>query len=158
MKKSLIFLVKFVAIFAFFHALLFVLDISFLQNSIASLEAKAFGLASESNRIFFDDAVFLIVPSCTGLVSTIVLGAVIFSLKKPELKKKIIIFLTGSIALMLLNLIRVYFVLWAGVNFNPKITELTHIISWFFVAFLILFLWYYLTKKICKIKSFDNFL
>ena len=158
MKKSLIFLIKFFAIFAFFHALLFILDISFLQNSIAWLEAKAFGLASEGNKIFFDDDVFLIVPSCTGLVSSIVLGSIIFSLKKPGLKKKIAIFLAGSVILMVINLTRVYFVLWVGIKFNPKITELTHIISWFFVVGIILFLWYYLTKRICKIKSFDEFL
>ena len=134
------------------------MDTSFLQNSIAWLEAEALGLSSGGNKIFFNDSIFLIVPSCTGLVSSIVLGSIIFSLKKPELTKKIGIFLLGSIALILLNLVRVYFVLLAGINFGFQITELAHVISWFFVAAFIIFLWYYLTKKICKIESFDKFL
>ncbi|MBN2127720.1 MAG: archaeosortase/exosortase family protein, partial [Candidatus Diapherotrites archaeon] len=137
LKKSIEFAIKFFLIYFVLQFLIYFFDLSFLENAIASFIAGILSLSVSGNAISFNETLFIITPNCTGLVSASVLSAVVFSLKKPELKEKIKIFLIGAVLLFLINLIRIYFVILAGIYFNAA--ELMHVISWFaMTAFILL--------------------
>ncbi|MDO8634020.1 MAG: archaeosortase/exosortase family protein [archaeon] len=157
-KKSFVFLSKFFAFFGFFQWLLFVVDTSWLQDFLAGIEALLLGLERNGNILFIGRDAYAIVPSCTGLVSAIVLGAIVFSLKKPGMKQKIGIFSASVAVLFLVNIVRVYFVLLAGQAFGINAADAVHVASWFLMSGAIILAWYYFTKKITGIESFDGFL
>lgn len=157
-KKTVLFFVKFFVFFGFFHWLLFAFDFSFLENTIAGIEAGLLGLERKENLLFIGTEVYAIVPSCTGLVSAIILGGIIFSLKKPAFLQKMAIFIAGSVVLFLLNLVRVFLVLLIGAMHGMQAAETAHIASWFAMSTGIIIAWYYLTKKITRIKNFEGFL
>ena len=156
-KKEKYFLIKFFSIFGVLEVIIHAAPIGFLQEFIASTQAEFFGLVNNGTQIFVTGGLFEIVPSCTGLVSASVLAAIIFSLKKPEIKEKITIFAAGLISLLVLNYFRVLLVVWSGKEFGLGLAELIHIISWFSTAALIIALWYYFTKKTTGEKSFSGF-
>lgn len=158
MKDSVLFLIKFFIIFAFLHTILLIVDLSIIENAIAEFGAGMYGLGSTGNRIILDGQSFVIVPSCTGLVSSIVLASIVFALKKPELEKKFLIFIVGSVLLMIMNLFRVLFVLWFAIGYGAEVAEIVHVISWFFVAIVVIALWFVLTKRVCKIENFRDFI
>lgn len=157
-NKTMLFLVKFGVIFSVLHLLVWTVPTSFLQNWIAFLQAGFFNLPLTENTIFLNQKLILINPSCTGLISLSILAAIIFSLTKPELKKKIEIFVLAGIIMFFLNLLRIYFVLWAGMNFGEELIGVLHEISWMTTALFIIILWYYFTKKITKVKEFNELL
>jgi exosortase/archaeosortase family protein len=127
-----------------------------LQNFIAGTEANALGMATEGNKIFFDSQSFEITNNCTGLVSGAILAAIIFSLKKPDLKKKFLIAITGGIALFLLNLPRIWLVLAIAKNHGTGLAGTLHEITWLTTALLVILIWYFATKKIVGIKNFGE--
>ena len=157
-KKYLIFLVKFFAIFLSLEFFVFGTNLTFLQEFIARTQAELLGLRNVKNLIFVSDGIFEIVPECTGIVSTSILASIIFSLKKPEMKKKLFIFGLGFVLLFIWNYLRVLSVIWTGVEFGIENAEILHVISWFTTSGLVLVLWYYFTKKITKAKNFSGFL
>ena len=157
-KKQAVFLLKFFALFGLAHFLLYAVDISFLQAVLAKTEAGLLGLRSNESLVFISKQAFEITPSCTGLVSGITLGALVFSLKKPEMKKKLPIFLAGAAGLFILNFLRVYFVLLSGIWYGVGVAESVHVASWLAMTAGIIGSWYFLTKKITGIKDFDGFL
>jgi exosortase/archaeosortase family protein len=113
------------------------------------------GLDAESNTIRVGGSSFLINESCTGLVSIMILASTIFALRKPGLNKKIRMFFAGSIALFFLNIARVSLVLLVALQ-SIQAAELTHVISWFLMSAAIIALWYYSTKRMVKIKRFNE--
>jgi exosortase/archaeosortase family protein len=127
-----------------------------LQELIAKTEATALGLKSSGSSIVTPRGVFVINPSCTGLVSASVLAAIVFALRRPRLKTKGLLFAIGAVALFFLNLARVFLVLLLGVSAGAAAADLAHTISWFATAGLILLLWFIGTKKIAGIKSFGE--
>lgn len=157
-KKSFVFLSKFFAFFGFFQWMLFVVDTSWLQNFLAGIEAGLLGLARNGNILFIGREAYAIVPSCTGLVSAIVLGAIVFSLKKPSMKEKTGIFSIGVIVLLLVNIVRVYIVLLVGKEFGVQAADTVHVATWFAMSGAIIWAWYFFTKKMTGIKNFDGFL
>ncbi len=157
-NKTINFLVKFGVIFAVLHYLVWSIPTSFLQNWIALIQSNAFGLQLNENLLLLGKQKILINPSCTGLISISILAAIIFSLTKPELKKKLQIFLFASAIMFILNLLRIYFVLWAGINFGTEYIGVLHEISWMTTAILIIGLWYYFTKKITQVTEFNELL
>ena len=158
MQREIIFLVKFFVIFGILEALIFYSDMSFIQNPIAGFEAGLLGLGHEGNSILLDGQSFNIASSCTGLVSSAVLAAIIFSLRKPELGKKLGIFAIGAAALLLLNLVRIYIVLLFGIYYGAQLAEAMHVVSWLTTSAAIILLWYYLTKRLYKIRDFAGFM
>ena len=157
-EKALVFLVKFFVIYALLQFLIVSLPLGFLENGIALLEANALGLQAEGNAIFFDSHAFQIVPNCTGLVGISVLASIIFALRRPELKKKILLLAFGTLALFPLNLLRLYLVLLAAISFGPEMAEGLHTAAWFAVSAAIILLWYWLTKRAAKVKEFASLL
>ena len=157
-KKAILFLIKFFVIYAVLQFLILVLPIGFIENGIAEIEANAIGEGAEGNLIELEGHSFQIVPNCTGLVGISVLAAIIFALRKPKLKKKLALLCIGALILFPLNLLRIYFVLWVSIIYNPEIGETLHMTTWFIAAGAILVIWYYLTKRIAKVKNFAELL
>ncbi|MEW6295481.1 MAG: exosortase/archaeosortase family protein [Candidatus Diapherotrites archaeon] len=138
--------------------LVWTVDLKFLEDWLAGTEAGFTGLQSKGNIIFLKEEKIEINPSCTGLISASILAAVIFSLRKPEIKKKILIFLGGTIILFLLNIARVYFVLLIGISYGAQTAEFAHQLTWLSTAAFIVILWYYFTLRITKSKEFHELL
>ncbi len=157
-KKAILFLIKFFVIYTVLQFLILALPIGFIENGIAEIEANAIGARTEGNLIEWNGQSFQIVPNCTGLVGISVLAAIIFALRKPKLKKKLALLAIGALILFPLNLLRVYFVLWVSITFNAGIGEILHMITWFITAGAILAVWYYLTKRVAKVKQFNELL
>ena len=157
-KKELVFLVKFFAIYLALQAAIIIAPLGWLQAGIASLEAGILGLKSAGNAIYAGGGTFLIAANCTGLVSASILAAVVFSLKRPELKKKLFVFAAGAIALLLLNLVRLYLVLFSALGFGIVWADAVHTISWFTTAALVLAAWYFGTKKLAGVENFKELL
>ncbi len=154
-KKAVVFLAKFFAVFLVLQTLIFLAPLDSLENGIAETEAGLLSLERQENLVLMENGNFEIGASCTGLVSSAVLASIVFSLRKPDLKKKILVFLAGSIALLLLNLARVYIVLLSssqGLDF----AEAVHVASWYAMAGAIIMSWFYLTKRITGIKDFSE--
>lgn len=157
-RKEVIFLVKFFTIFVVFEAIINFVGAGLLQDTITASIADFFSLPSKGNMIAVSEGFFEINPSCTGLVSTIILGAIIFSLRKPELKEKAIIFTAGAILLLVLNYFRVLLVIYFGVNYGMDAAGLVHILSWFSTTVFVIGIWYLFTKKITGVKNFAGFI
>lgn len=157
-KKALVFLVKFFVVYAVLQLLIVSLPLGFLENGIALLEANALGLQAQGNAIFFGSYEFQIVPNCTGLVGISVLASIIFALRRPELKKKVLLLAFGAAVLFPLNLLRLYLVLLAAISFGPEMAGGLHIASWFAVSAAIILLWYWLTKRLAGARDFASLL
>jgi len=157
-NKNIEFLVKFFIIFAVLQAIITVAPLGALNEWIAGVEAGMLSLEREGNSLDGGNANYVISNSCTGLVSGSILAAIVFALKKPELKKKIAVFLVGAAALFAVNLVRVYFVVLGGLKFGFEFGEILHTVSWFVMSGFIIALWYYLTKRWAGVKDFSELL
>ncbi|MBS3059633.1 MAG: hypothetical protein J4224_04380, partial [Candidatus Diapherotrites archaeon] len=74
------------------------------------------------------------------------------------LKSKTATLAIGVIFLLAANYVRVYFVLLSAIAFGGRAAEAVHIITWFLTAALVIVVWYYGTKRIAKVKEFNDFL
>jgi len=152
-KQEIIFLVKFFLIYGILQSIIQIAPMNFITWPIASFEASLLGLESEQNAVISGPITFVINNSCTGLVSISVLAAIVFSFKRPKLKKKLIIFIPCAIALFFINLLRVYMVLFFGVAVNHSLAEPVHVASWFIMSGAIIALWYEATKRFAGTKD-----
>jgi exosortase/archaeosortase family protein len=151
-KKILVFLVKFFVIFAVAQTLIEFAPLAPLNNAIAHVSASALGLERNGTEIIIGEGVFVVSNLCTGLVSASILGAIIFSLKRPKLTKKLALFLLGTIIILIVNIPRVMLVLLtAKLGFNA---EFVHEVTWFIMSGIVLIIWYFGTKKMEKIEEF----
>jgi len=158
LDKRVVFLLKFFAIFSVLHYLLLVVNLRPMQEFIAKSQAMLLNLTYDGTLVRIGSETFEITPSCTGLVSSIILAAIVFSLKKPGLKSKTATLAIGVIFLLAANYVRVYFVLLSAIAFGGRAAEAVHIITWFLTAALVIVVWYYGTKRIAKVKEFNDFL
>jgi exosortase/archaeosortase family protein len=158
-----LFLLKFFVIFTILSTIINLLDLTMLNSWLAYISATTStnllvgpGLFVLDNVIFLNGNKFIVTNSCTGLVSASILASVIFSLKKPEIKKKIVLLLVGTIILLFFNIPRLMLVLLsAKAGFDA---ELIHIFTWYIMSGLILLIWYYGTKRFTNIDDFSELL
>lgn len=153
-KKIIIFLVKFLLVFAILNFFIEITNLSILTNFIAGIVASVLGLTAAQNIIIFGGKTFVVTNSCTGLVSASILASIIFALKKPELKKKFALFGLGLVVLLIVNVPRVMLVLFAAQNGFDA--ELVHEITWYLMSTIIIVLWYYGSKKMFSKKEFTE--
>lgn len=151
-KNIAFFLAKFFFIFLVFQFLILAIDLSVLENALAQLEGSWIRAPVFENQIQIGKGIFFITPNCTGLLSAIILAGVVFGLKKPGWKTKLLIWLMGSVVLFLLNIGRVFLVLWIGKTAGLQAAELAHQVSWFCTTLFILGVWLLLAQKIAKVK------
>jgi exosortase/archaeosortase family protein len=154
-KKLFLFLIKFFIIFFILSTLVGFVDLSFFTNYLTFLVGKMAGAVFVGNVIFVEEASFVVSNYCTGLMSASILAAIIFALKKPELREKIILFLFGLCLLLVINVPRLLLVVVAAQSGFDA--ELVHSITWFIMSALILAIWYYGTKTLAK-KEFSGLL
>ena len=154
-RKALTFFVlKFFLIFGLANLLIELINLNTLTNAIAKVTGGLLGLVVEKSIIFVGENSFLITNSCTGLVSVSILGAIIFALRKPRIEVKMTLFVWGTIALLVINIPRIMLVLFAASKgFN---SELVHEITWFLMSAALLFIWFFGTKRITKVKEFSE--
>ena len=157
-KRELIFLAKFFLIYGISQAVIQVAPMSFVTEPIASFEASLLGLKNEQNSIIAEPATFVINNSCTGFVSISVLAAIVFSFRRPKLRKKLAVFVPCAVALFFVNLLRVYIVLFFGVMVSYELAEPVHIASWFLMSGAIIALWYEATKRFAGISDLGQLL
>lgn len=155
-KNQLFFLIKFFAIFFTLQFLILSIPLMPLESFIAKIEAKALNLDFFENKIFVKGGIFSIDSNCTGLLSGAILAAIVFALRKPDFKAKISLFFACFALLFLANFLRIYIVIWFGIEYGINAAELAHLISWFTTSALIILLWYFFTKKIVKVKQFHE--
>ena len=151
-QNAFFFLAGFFLIFAALQFFILILDFSALNNALASLQGNWLDLPVTANRLAVSGGVFSIDNSCTGLVSAAILAAVVFSVKKPGLKTKFKLWLVSAAILFVLNLLRLYLVLWTGKHFGVATAETVHTVSWISTAVFILIVWFFLTKKIAGVR------
>lgn len=156
LKKEYLFLAKFFVVYFFLSTIINIIDLSFFTNFLAFLSGSYSGLSFFQNKIFLDNFVFVITNSCTGLVSASILASIVFALKKPALFEKIKLFVFGFLLLLVINFFRILGIIFlAKLGIDPN---LTHVVSWFVMSFFILLIWYYTTKAVVKLKSFNELL
>ncbi|MFH0954997.1 MAG: exosortase/archaeosortase family protein [Candidatus Micrarchaeota archaeon] len=152
-KILLLFLAKFFLVYFLLQFLIVIADFSRLNDSLASFEAGLLNLPFAQNQILVPSGVFQIDNQCTGLASAAILAAVIFAVKKPDLKTKLKLWIACGFVLFVLNLLRLYVVLWMGKHYGIATADIVHTASWISTAVLILAVWYFLTKKIAKVRN-----
>ena len=152
-KKIYLFLVKFFVIFIILSTIIEFLHLSFLTEFITFISASYLGLDFVGSVVFVGATNFIVTNSCTGLVSGVILIALLFAGKKPALTKKLFLTAFGISLLLLINIPRVMIVLlFAKIGFDA---ELIHTLTWFFMSGIVLLIWYYGNKAI-GIKNFNE--
>ena len=159
-KRSLVivFAAKFFGFFALLYFLLVSFPPLFLQEWLAKAVSSILGLQSKGILIFVESGTFVMTESCTGLVSGIILASVVFSLRRPELKKKLLLFFAGALLLFAVNFARLLLVVSAGVYWGIAAAEILHAISWLAMSVAIILVWFLLTKRFAGIGRFNELL
>jgi len=153
-KKLIVFALKFFIIYFVLSTLVGLIDLSFLTNRISAISAQYLGLSYSNSSIFVNQGEFIVGNSCTGLVSASILIAIIFALKKPIDKKKILLALLGAIILLIVNIPRVMLVLFAAKEGFDA--DLVHMSTWFLMSIIILLVWYFGLKRMTKVKDLSE--
>lgn len=142
-RQVLIFLGKFFLIYAVLYTLLLTFHAEPLQYFIAGVESQWTGLQQDGLSILVSERdSFFISEQCTGLVSAITLTALIWAGRKPGWKKKLALNIAGLVFLLIVNLIRIYFVIHIGQTIGMPEAEVVHQISWYLMTAIIVALWY----------------
>jgi len=154
-KGILIFLVKFFVIFLVLSMIIEFANLLFLREFITFISASYLSLPFSGTTILVGSSKFLVSATCTGLVSSAILVALLFSSKKPTSGQKIFLAIFGVCLLLLLNIPRVMLVLVsAKVGFDA---DLVHSITWFIMSAFVIVIWYYGNKAI-GVKDFSKFI
>lgn len=131
----ILFCIKFFIIFFLLSFIIDRADLSFVNNYLAFLVASIMSLPYQGN-IIFSGKNFLITNMCTGLTTVSILAATIFSMRKPLLKNKLILFLVGSILIFLINIPRIMLVIYSEIfGFD---SEIVHTFTWFIMSGVVL--------------------
>jgi exosortase/archaeosortase family protein len=152
-QNLLIFLIKFFIIFFILSTIIEFLDFTFLREFITYISATYTGVSFSGSAIFIGVTKFVVVNSCTGLVSGAILLALIFAGVKPDLKNKGLLALFGVCLILIINIPRVMLVLiTAKLGLDA---ELVHIITWFMMSGIVILIWYY-GNKLVGTKEFNE--
>lgn len=156
-RKMALFVTKFFLIYSVLYALILLTNTFYIEEGLAKALHYFTGKGMlEGNTIMFDGEGFQINESCTGLVSASILAALVFSLPKPEAWKKTLIVLCGALIMLAVNFFRVTGVITLGYYYGAETAEILHIASWFLTSGILLIVWYYLNKKISKVKELSE--
>lgn len=158
MNRELVFFIKFVVIFSVLYLLIYFAELSLLTNWLAELQRVLFGFNSSGNLVLSTDTVFEINNFCSGLSSAAVFAAVVFSFRKPEITRKVLLFVFGFLVLMIVNLLRIWFVVFFDANVVSGSAESVHVVSWFLMSAAIIGVWYFAVGRIAAVKNLSDLL
>lgn len=145
-KKFVPFLIKFSIISATGTIILPLLNLSLFTNSIVDIVAAISNVTAFGDILYVKNQPLVVTNMCIGLESTIILAAVIFSLKKPEFNKKVYNLAIAGMFLLAINLVRIITVVEiAKIDFS--LVDFVHMVSWLFTTAVIFAAWYVLSKK-----------
>ncbi|MBI5553857.1 MAG: archaeosortase/exosortase family protein [Candidatus Diapherotrites archaeon] len=156
MDPRLRFLLKFFAAYAVFQFLILAADLSALEKFITQTVAGWLNLPFDGNVLVSSSGSWAVNAQCTGLVSASILAALVLSLKKPSFPLKLLTLGIGTVLLLVLNVFRVAFVVWAGMKWN--LAEPAHVISWMAMTAFIIGIWYAFNRYALKIRNFEGFI
>ena len=145
-QKLVLFLINFFIIFFIISTIIEFLDLTFLREFITYLSASYAGVSFSGSIVSIGLTKFIVVNSCTGLVSGAILIALVFAGRKPEPQKKLILTVFGLCLLLIVNIPRVMLVLISakmGLD-----ADLVHITTWFLMSALVILVWYYGNKAL----------
>lgn len=154
-SKEFFFIIKFFVIFGILSLILEIIQFTWLQEFLATIIGNALNLKVIGTQIITKASIFNINNFCTGLMSASIYLSIVFAFRKPELKIKALIAVTGILLLFLVNILRVYFVIFVGIN-SFQLAEILHILTWFIMSGAIITFWYWLTKKITKKEDLED--
>jgi exosortase/archaeosortase family protein len=139
-RDAIYFLIKFFIIFFVLQTIIISLDLSFINYFITFISASYLNLPFLNNIIFVNGVMFKVTNSCTGLISSALLAAIIFSQKKSLEFRKIKYFVFGVLFLLIINVPRIMLVLLFAIIGQDA--NFVHALTWFFMSFIALFVWY----------------
>lgn len=138
------FFVKFIAAFFLLYALLYVFDLRFLTNFIASVQSQALALTGFPNSLdgsvisIPGRAVFEVVRECTGLVMIFMLAALLYATRT---KSSLYYFAIFAPLLFVFNVVRLFATFYVGASLGIQAMEVAHVLLWFVDAAAVFFLW-----------------
>lgn len=143
-----LFLLKFILIFAIGTVLINILDLSNLTTFESNIVANTVGSIYVDGKIIETNNVFIITNNCLGLLTITVLAGLIFSTRRPNFEKKVVLFLLGAVFLFLINIPRLLLVvISARLGVDP---EFIHVITWYIMSVIALLIWFYGVKLYYK--------
>ncbi len=144
----LFFSIKFFLIFFALSFIIDFLDLSIISNFLTIIVASALNLPFLGNQIFLNEKVFVISSACLGFSTISILFALIFSLRKPELIRKIWLFIFGAGFIFLINIPRLVVVVFSEIiGFD---SDLVHTLTWFLMSLVVLVIFLLATKYYYK--------
>ncbi|MCK5023524.1 MAG: exosortase/archaeosortase family protein [Candidatus Aenigmarchaeota archaeon] len=156
--ETLIFLVKLtlfsipVYIILTFHNILFPLQYIVAKNVHMLLNVTGFDMAMEGMLIFGNGVSFFISEDCTGWKSAILLIALIFSVPKIQLRKRVMGVIAGLPVLYVANILRILIVIFVWKGAGRGFADIFHDYLWqvglVFVVMIIWVLWLMWTGKL----------
>lgn len=147
-------MIKFIVIFLTLFLFLSFFELTPLNNFLAEQSAKVLNLSYDQNVIFTNEVNFIVTNFCTGLVSVAILAGIIFSFKKPIFINKLILFILGSLILIVSNFFRIIFVMiMSEIGFDA---ESIHVFTWFLMSLLIIIFWFYTNKFLLGYKNLSD--
>ncbi len=151
-SRAIRFLGIFFGVVAAGYALVLFAPLGFLEEWEAQTVGAWLGLPVSGNTIAVPDGVFLINAGCTGVLSILLLAAILAGLREPDWKTRALIWASGSAILFLTNLLRVALVVEAGRRVGMEIAGTLHVASWFLVSALVIGLSLFLIDQAVPVK------
>ncbi len=153
LKKLIFFSIKFFLIFFILIYLIEIIDLSFISTVLAGIVSSFLGLSVINNQVLVGKTVFTISNACLGFFSISILIAIVFSLKKLELVKKVSLVLIGGGIIFLLNIPRLILVVYSAmIGFDA---DLVHSLTWFLMSGLILLILIFGLKYLYKKELYE---
>ena len=148
------FILRFFVVFILVQILLLAWpDITRIQHLIAGIVGLILNVPAEGVFIILRSTRFEVTAYCTGIVGIGMWWGLLFGFRAPEMNKKIIFGVLGSLILFFANILRIAFVVFAGRVTSVVVAEWLHIATWFLFSVLIVGLWYWLISTYCKEKD-----
>ena len=135
------FVLRFLAVFIAFQAIALLSPLHFLQNGMAQLLGGMYSIPVSGSLLLLRPTAFEITPLCTGITSISIWLGLLWGFKLPEKKEKIALAVWGSIAILLINFLRVMLIVFWGTTYPLAEVENLHIISWFVLSGIMVVAW-----------------
>jgi len=139
------FLARFLFFFFIPFAVIHLVDASFLNAAVASVEQVllsflGYDVVAAGPDLLVDGTPFRIVVDCTGLVLVLLLFALLFStpLKNSVRVRAIIVF---TPFLLFFNALRLLLTLSVGAVLGQAVLEVVHVLLWFVDSAVVFFIW-----------------
>ena len=105
------------------------------------------------SSILFDSVAFTFIPACTAASAYILLGVLILLTRNIGFRKGLQMFFIGSGAILVMNIVRIISLMWVRLNLGQNYFDAVHVLMWYGVSTLFVFLVWVLLNKWYQIKE-----